>query len=50
MTYAGFVWECECGHIEHREKPPEECPKCHRVDGFVELPEEIVDERMRGDD
>ena len=45
MSYAGYVWECECGHIEYGDIAPDECPKCHRIDSFVKLPEEIVDER-----
>jgi len=47
MAYVGYVWECECGHLEYGETPPEECPKCHRVDSFTKLPEEIVDERSK---
>lgn len=47
MAYVGFVWECECGHLEYGEKSPEECPKCHKINSFTKLPEEIVDERSR---
>lgn len=47
MVYAGYVWECECGHIEYGETPPEECSKCHRIKSFTKLPEEIVDERLK---
>jgi len=44
MTYAGFVWECSCGHVEYSEHPPEECPQCSTLDSFVKLPEEILAE------
>lgn len=49
MSYAGFMWECECGNIEYGETPPEECKKCHRLNSFIKLPEEIVDERLKDD-
>lgn len=42
-----FVWECECGKAIHGEKSPEECKKCGRIDSFVQLPEEIVEEREK---
>ncbi len=45
MTDAGYAWECECGYIEYGEDSPEECPKCHAIDSFLKIPEEIVDER-----
>lgn len=47
MVYVGFMWECECGHIEYGENPPEECPKCYKIDSFTKLPEEIVEEREK---
>ena len=47
MTITGFTWECACGHTETGETAPEECSKCFRVDSFIKLPEEIVDERRR---
>lgn len=46
MSYAGFRWECECGHTAYGEEAPEECPKCNKIDSFIKLPEEIVDERI----
>lgn len=49
MASAGYAWECECGHIEYGEIPPEECPKCHDIDSFTKLPEEIADERVKDD-
>ena len=45
MAYAGYVWEFECGHTELGDNPPEGCEKCHRVNSFTQLPEEIADER-----
>ena len=47
MGFTGFMWECECKHIEYGENPPEECPKCHKIDSFIKLPEEIVKERLK---
>jgi len=45
MGYAGYVWECECGHTEYGNNASEECKKCGRINSFVKLPEEIIDER-----
>lgn len=42
-----MMWECECGNIEYNPTPPEECPKCLRIDSFTNLPEEILDERAK---
>ena len=47
MAHAGFMWECACGHIEYGEEEPEECPKCGKVDNFIKMPEEIVEEREK---
>ncbi|MBS3072713.1 hypothetical protein J4477_02680 [Candidatus Pacearchaeota archaeon] len=47
MTRAGLMWECECGKTEYGEKSPEECKKCGRIDSFVQLPEEIAEEREK---
>ncbi len=47
MSYAGYVWECECGFIHYGEDAPEECPKCGRIERFTRLPEELAD---RGDE
>ena len=46
-TYIGFMWQCSCGHIEYNDESPEECVQCLRMDSFVKLPEEIVEERIR---
>lgn len=47
MAYTGFFWECNCGHVELSEIPPEECPSCYSINSFVQLPEEIVAEREK---
>ncbi|MCK4553107.1 hypothetical protein KAT80_02800 [Candidatus Pacearchaeota archaeon] len=49
MSYTGYSWECECGHIEYGENPPEECKKCGKINSFAKLPEEIVDEREKNE-
>ena len=41
----GLVWECECGNIEYGENPPEECPECSAVATFMQVPEELIEER-----
>ncbi|MEK6933352.1 MAG: hypothetical protein AABW75_00575 [Nanoarchaeota archaeon] len=46
-TYTGFMWQCSCGHSEYNEECPEECSNCSRIDTFVKLPEEIVEEREK---
>lgn len=38
------MWECDCGHIEYGELPPEECNKCWQSNSFIEVPEDMVDE------
>jgi len=40
-----FVWQCACGHIEHSEALPEDCPKCLRVGEFDKIPEDELAER-----
>ena len=47
MSFAGFMWECKCGHVEYGEESPEECPKCYTLDSFTQLPEELIAERER---
>jgi hypothetical protein len=52
------MWECECGGVEYREYPPEECPKCWKINSFLEVPEDLrseideenVLEKMREED
>jgi predicted metal-binding protein len=38
------VWKCKCGHIEYGKFPPEDCPKCLRVNKFLKVPEDMVEE------
>ena len=45
MKEKGFVWECECGNIEYGIYPPRECSTCNVIDGFVKVPEEMVEEK-----
>ncbi len=47
MEMTGFMWQCECGQIEYGEIPPEECSKCHKINSFTKLPEEIIGEREK---
>jgi hypothetical protein len=47
MAYAGFMWECACGHTEYGEEEPEECAECGNINNFIKMPEEIVEERER---
>lgn len=46
--HAGVMWECErCGHIKYADESPEECGKCHAIDSYIKVPEEIVEEREK---
>lgn len=47
MPPAGFMWECSCGKVEYSEVEPEECPKCGNLNTFVQMPEEIIEEREK---
>lgn len=47
MTKVGFMWECSCGHTEYSELEPEECGKCGNINTFMQMPEEIIEERER---
>lgn len=47
MTYAGYMWQCQCTHITYGEEAPEECIKCGRMDSFIRLPEELAAEREK---
>ena len=48
MVESGFVWQCECGHIEYGEYPPEECHGCSALDSFLKVPEDEIQERVEG--
>ncbi|MAG07414.1 hypothetical protein CMI46_01200 [Candidatus Pacearchaeota archaeon] len=45
MTKVGKMFECACGEVEYGEEAPEECSACGKLDGFIEMPEEIIKER-----
>jgi len=49
MTITGKIWECsKCKHVHYGKSAPEECPKCGAIkEDFIELPEEIVEEREK---
>ena len=36
---ASNIWKCKCGHIEYGKFPPEECPRCWKIDKFNPLSE-----------
>jgi hypothetical protein len=43
MTETTFIWQCECGHVDHTELP-EDCPKCLSVGKFTRVPEDQLEE------
>jgi hypothetical protein len=47
MAIAGFMWECACGQIERGEESPEECADCGKLDEFMKVPEELVEQREK---
>lgn len=47
MAQSGLTWECSCGHIELSEIEPEDCLKCGSVGKFIQMPEEIIQEREK---
>jgi hypothetical protein len=47
MAKTGFMFECSCGETVYGEEAPEECGKCGAIGEFVQLPEEIVEEREK---
>jgi phage FluMu protein Com len=47
MAKTGFMFECSCGEVVYGESAPEECPKCGSINEFVQLPEEIAEEREK---
>ncbi|MEI6849429.1 MAG: hypothetical protein WCK29_00145 [archaeon] len=47
MSSAELMWECACGHTEYSSVEPEECIKCGNLSNFMQMPEEIVDEREK---
>jgi len=47
MSRAELMWECSCGHTEYSSIEPEECLKCGNISNFMQMPEEIVNEREK---
>lgn len=47
MANNGFMWECSCGNVVYGDEEPEECEKCGKLDSFIKMPEEIVEERLK---
>lgn len=47
MANSGLMWECSCGNVVYGEEEPEECGKCGRLNNFIKMPGEIVEERMK---
>ena len=39
-----FVWQCKSGNIEYGEFPPEDCPKCLRLNKFKKIPEDQIED------
>jgi hypothetical protein len=46
MAESGFVWQCDCGHIEYGDYPPEECASCDSLDSFMKVPEDEIQEKV----
>ncbi len=45
---SGIMWECKCGHLEYGEEPPEDCPKCLRINNFTQVPEDLMEQKTGG--
>ena len=46
MAKDGLAWECDCGHLELAQNPPQECSECSAVASFESVPEELVAEKQ----
>lgn len=46
MKEEALVWQCKCGHLEHGDDIPDDCPKCFAVGKFFPVPEDQIDEKM----
>ena len=44
-----IAWQCQCGHIEYADIIPEDCQKCFRIDSFLKVPEDELDEILEGE-
>ncbi len=45
------IWRCKCGNVAYGKFPPEECPKCWKIDSFkvsdnadAEIEEDLLDD------
>ena len=47
MSQIGIMWECACGQLERAEEAPEECADCGKLDQFMKVPEELIEEREK---
>lgn len=45
-----LAWQCSCGKIEYSNMEPDECLSCGKIGSFSQLPEELLDERMKEQD
>ena len=45
MEINNLMWECNCGHIEYGQAPPEECEKCWEANNFAQVPEDKVKDK-----
>ncbi|NCO11523.1 hypothetical protein CO038_03975 [Candidatus Pacearchaeota archaeon CG_4_9_14_0_2_um_filter_39_13] len=44
------MWECaECGKIEYGHNPPQECEECWKLNSFVQVDEDEMDEKREAD-
>jgi hypothetical protein len=46
MVKDGLAWECDCGHLELAQNPPQECPECSAVASFESVPEELIADKQ----
>lgn len=42
MPKETFLWECECGHVEYGETPPQVCKECLSIETFDKVPKELI--------
>jgi hypothetical protein len=45
-----LAWQCSCGKVEYSDVEPDECLSCGKIGAFSQLPEELLNERMRDQD
>jgi len=45
MTPLGYMWECECGHTDYGQYPPQECSECQAIESFARVPEDMREKR-----